>query len=126
MPNGGTDNCATCEFNSAYKAKQGIQDKNVQAYCTVRNIKIKDPFWTYCNNWHTKSKEPDGPIYISGLHDEQRIPWYDNKEPKLGLPGICMVCGEPFTDGIEVRTEGNDIKQFCSNDHYIKWWNNNQ
>ena len=52
MPNGGSDCCGTCWFNSKNNGEQGYHgsEKEGVAICTIRNLEIPDPFWTYCAN----------------------------------------------------------------------------
>ena len=52
MPNGGSDCCGTCWFNSKNSGEQGYQgsEKEGVVKCTIRNLEIPDPFWTYCAN----------------------------------------------------------------------------
>lgn len=71
MPNGGSDCCGTCWFNSKNKGKPGYDHSNVpgETRCVIRgNLLIEDPFWTYCVNHphHNRNKVavPIGAVYI--------------------------------------------------------------
>ena len=74
MPNGGPDNCGTCGFN---RRNSGIwrnpePDENQTSFCTIRGVAVLADHWIYCQNWHTRTPIPIGPIYSSGIY-EQRI-----------------------------------------------------
>lgn len=77
MPNGGSDCCGTCWFNSKNEGQPGYSgmDKPGEAYCIIRNIEVPDPFWTYCANHphHNPSRidVPLGPVYTG----EDREVW---------------------------------------------------
>lgn len=128
MPNGGTDNCGLCGFNKANGGKWAWpEDKRAfeKAYCTIRNVPIPNPLWTYCANWHTKSEIPYGPIFTSGLHEKKalyrRIPWHGKNCPQHSATGACVVCHNDYENGLLVEDEGSTVT-FCSNDHYLDWW----
>ena len=84
MPNGGSDCCGTCWFNSindgepGYHGIQKIIDSSEQSYCLIRNETIEDPMYTYCvNHPHHNPQRieiPIGPITTG----ESREIW---KEP---------------------------------------------
>lgn len=70
MPNGGSDCCGTCWFNSKNEGKAGYHTigKEGEVVCEIRKIKIEDPFWTYCANHPHHNVEkisiPIGAVYI--------------------------------------------------------------
>jgi hypothetical protein len=126
MPNGGPDNCGTCGFNARNRGvwRNSNPDTSITPFCTIRNVQVLTDYWTYCANWHTRSKTPDGPIYASGLYEGgyRRIPWHGNVEPLVGVEGRCAVCGAEFHDGLEITQVERQPAQFCSNRHYLTWW----
>lgn len=69
MPNGGSDCCGTCWFNSKNEDKPGYHGskKEGKVVCQIRAREIDNPFWTYCINHprHNpqKIKIPLGPVY---------------------------------------------------------------
>src|SRR5262249_47844871 len=69
MPNGGSDCCGTCWFNSANRGRVGYQklEPGAEVRCIIRNVSIEVPFWTYCANHphHNPARieEPIGPVY---------------------------------------------------------------
>jgi hypothetical protein len=70
MPNGGPDNCGTCGFN---RRNRGIwrnpePDEMQISLCEIRGVAVLADHWTYCQNWHSNSREPIGPIYASGVY----------------------------------------------------------
>jgi tetratricopeptide (TPR) repeat protein len=98
MPNGGSDCCGTCWFNKNNNGKPGYHgSKKVSvARCTIRDIDIPNPFWTYCANHphHTREKInlPLGPVYVAELMDGfasyARKVWLnppDNEKTRLKL-----------------------------------------
>ena len=100
------------------------------SHCTLRDVKITDPFWTYCHNFdygkypedRNKTETPVGWISASGLYEGYvRIPWDDRNEPRVCLPTTCVICGRTTNEGIEVDHDGQTLG-FCTNRHYIQWW----
>lgn len=77
MPNGGSDCCGTCWFNSKNDGEPGYHGskKPGPVRCIIRDIEPEDPFYTYCANHshHNKSRieVPLGPVYIT----EERKIW---------------------------------------------------
>ncbi len=69
MPNGGSDCCGTCWFNSKNKGEAGydhVGDPEPD-FCTIRELPIDNPFYTYCGNHPHRRPEPDpipiGPVF---------------------------------------------------------------
>jgi hypothetical protein len=126
MPNGGPDNCGTCGFNRRNwgQWRNPAPDENELPFCRIRSVLVLGDHWTYCENWHTRTSEPVGPIYASGLYEGgyRRIPWDGNIEPAHTGTGICTECGAPFAEGLEIATSEGPLAQFCSNLHYLMWW----
>lgn len=94
MPNGGSDCCGTCDFNRKGPEKYGA------TFCTIRQLNIPDPFWTYCVNHPTHNKRnitiPLGPVYITDSYPYTRKVWLkpsytDNREDVVKLlDQICL------------------------------------
>jgi hypothetical protein len=100
------------------------------SHCTLRDVKITEPFWTYCRNFEygehpesrDKEEKPTGMITVSGLYEGYvRIPWDDNNEPHTRLPATCSICGRVTDSGIEIAHKGEALG-FCTNRHYLEWW----
>jgi len=126
MPNGGPDNCGTCGYN---RRNWGIwrnpqPDENEPSYCRIRSVPLTADHWTYCQNWHTRTSEPIGPVYASGLYENgyRRIPWHGTIEPDHIKAGVCNECRERFDEGLAIAVPDAPPVQFCSNLHYLKWW----
>lgn len=126
MPNGGPDNCSTCGFN---RRNYGIwrnpeADERQMPFCEIRNLPVLADHWTYCQNWHTRTREPIGPVYASGLYEGgyHRIPWHGPVEPEHVGAGVCSECGDAFTEGIAIAAIESASHVFCSNLHYLRWW----
>jgi hypothetical protein len=123
MPNGGSDNCNSCKFNKFNQSdSQSPPDRMRKAYCIIRDTTILSVLWTYCVNYHTGSDIPDGPIFSVGIYDENRIPWWGKNKPKIVTSGLCNVCRKKIEKGIEVQINNKENKQFCCDQHYVKWW----
>ena len=61
MPNGGSDCCGTCWFNARNggQAGSGHADRSIPAHCTIRDLAIANPFYTYCANHPHRCPERD-------------------------------------------------------------------
>src|SRR5262245_28248999 len=70
MPNGGSDCCATCWFNSKNEGEAGFSHAGAPgpASCTICKLAIENPFYTYCaNHPHRRAQQdriPIGPVFI--------------------------------------------------------------
>lgn len=128
MPNGGADNCIYCGFN---EPNEGEWDRRVDGSvrsqrpgsCLIGDgLPIRDPHWTYCVNFHSRSSEPSGPLYASGLYETgySRIPWNGAFEPQPYVPATCVVCGVDVDKGITVALDRRTIVGACSNAHYVE------
>jgi hypothetical protein len=126
MPNGGPDNCGTCGFNRRNRGvwRNPEPDESQTSFCEIRGTPILSDHWTYCQNWHSRTRSPIGPIYASGIYDHgyQRIPWHGMVEPELVQTGACNECGTPIADGISIAAVEQVPVKFCSNLHYMQWW----
>jgi hypothetical protein len=135
MPNGGSDCCGNCSFNRAVQEIGQPEQYQFDEFCrlsncTLRNLKITNPFWTYCNNFHHRKLQSDidertkirGSVFASGLYEGYvRIPWHGDNEPIVAVRCTCSICGRTKNEGINVFHEGEYIG-FCTNKHYIDWW----
>lgn len=126
MPNGGPDNCSNCAFNRRNRGvwRNPQPDESEMPYCEIRGVPIFNDHWTYCQNWHTKTPVPIGPIYASGLYEGgyRRIPWHGAIAPEFTDSGTCSECGHRVDDGISIPTVEGAPLNFCCNLHYLKWW----
>ena len=126
MPNGGPDNCSTCGFNRRNRGtwRNPEADEQQASFCEIRKVTVLNDHWTYCQNWHTRTRELVGPIYSSGLYDEgyRRIPWHGSVEPEHMDMGVCSACGEAFVEGLAIAGIECAPRAFCSNLHYLQWW----
>ena len=70
LPNGGSDCCGTCWFNRANGGEKGSDhhDHSIPSYCEIRDLPIKDPFYTYCANHPYRMQRrvpvPLGPVDV--------------------------------------------------------------
>ena len=68
MPNGGSDNCGTCWFNTKNKGEAGLAhlEDPGPAKCAIRGFAIRSALYTYCVNHpkhaHTRIEVPIGPV----------------------------------------------------------------
>jgi hypothetical protein len=88
MPNGGSDCCGTCWFNSTHEGKAGIFDvpAGAEVRCVIRDLVIENPFWTYCvNHPHHNPDQinlPIGPVYVdAGGYPYRRQVWVESPRP---------------------------------------------
>lgn len=135
MPNGGPDCCGNCSHNRAVQEMAHPHPEQFDrfrelSYCTLRDVKITNAFWTYCKNFEygkhpenrNKVEQPKGWITASGLYEGYvRIPWDGKIEPRVSVPATCMVCSRKTDNGIEIDHDGETLG-FCTNRHYVKWW----
>lgn len=90
MPNGGPDNCGTCWFNRANRGKagHGHHDPSIKSYCEIRDLRIHDPFYTYCSNHPRRLGErlpvPIGPVFV-GWDREVWVESPDTEEIRTSL-----------------------------------------
>ncbi len=126
MPNGGPDNCGTCGFNRRNRGvwRNPAPDEQQTPFCEIRGVAVLIDHWTYCQNWHTRTRKPIGPIYSSGLYEGgyRRIPWHGSVEPESVGAGVCSECGTAFAEGIAIAAVEGPPRVFCSNLHYLEWW----
>lgn len=136
MPNGGSDYCMRCIYNSLNRGIEDgceiffsgcISDEMMKPYnsrCTIRNISIWDPFVTVCQNFLTGSSRPDGLVYSRGFlgNDYARIPWHNNHSPENAEGEQCAVCRKVFLKGIRILHGKDTYESFCSHRHYLEWW----
>ncbi|WP_452603335.1 HEAT repeat domain-containing protein [Pontimicrobium sp. MEBiC06410] len=90
MPNGGSDCCGTCWFNSKNDGELGYHGSRKEgvATCQIRDLEIEDPFYTYCINHphHNPNRVeiPLGPVYF-GEDRQILIESPDTKETRDSL-----------------------------------------
>lgn len=90
MPNGGSDCCGTCWFNSKNEGESGYHgsEKEGKVICQIRDIEVDDPFYTYCiNHPHhnpDRIKTPLGPVY-AGEERQILIPAPDDQQTRNAL-----------------------------------------
>jgi len=131
MPNGGTDSCGTCGFNSRNRGEwQHCIGSEIDAseVCEIRGFTIENAVSTYCVNWHTQDRVPDGPVFI-GVHNFVRVPRFNGRNPVEVLSGTCAVCGAEFQSDTAAESEGLQLAgfdgsdyRFCCAKHYMSWW----
>lgn len=86
MPNGGSDCCGTCWFNSTHEGKVGYfkTEPGSRTRCVIRDLLIEDPFWTYCVNHphHNPGKVelPVGPAYVNAGYPYRRQVWVESPD----------------------------------------------
>jgi hypothetical protein len=89
MPNGGSDCCGTCWFNSVNEGEPGYErmreQRGAEVRCVIRDLVIEEPFWTYCaNHPHhnpTRIEIPIGPVYDDkGGYPYERSLWKESPD----------------------------------------------
>lgn len=121
MPNGGSDNCGTCAFNPLSLHYLPDQRPVAPGRCEIRGIATTSPMYTYCANYHTGSRRPDGPVF-AGFHEFGRLPWDGDRQldDNQGEDGPCSLCGE--TPSHLALTGADSRTLFCGPEHYLDWW----
>jgi hypothetical protein len=88
MPNGGPDCCGTCWFNSKNKDRAGYHrgdpDRDSEPdFCTIRDLRIENPLYTYCDNHPYRRPERDrvpiGPVFTWN-NGPYREPWHPSPD----------------------------------------------
>lgn len=87
MPNGGSDCCGTCWFNSVNHGHEGYTKTATeeQPYCQIRDVAIENPFWTYCANHPHRRPERD-PIPIGPITRYAGDGWSNDREVWIPSP----------------------------------------
>ena len=85
MPNGGSDMCGTCPFNRKNRGQAGYGGVNNPEpdHCDIRDLAIKNSFFTYCSNhpYHNpdRLRSPIGPVFrwdgSDGVASHPRVVW---------------------------------------------------
>lgn len=127
MPNGGSDNCRSCQFNSI-NIEEGIDanypEPRYDGTCVIRRFLISNPLGTSCANYHSGNKQPDGPIFTDSFTSEgKRLTWHKYYKPTLSEPSSCHICDRKFNRGVNIQISDDAHIQFCCENHYMKWWN---
>ncbi|EDP70678.1 hypothetical protein FBALC1_07963 [Flavobacteriales bacterium ALC-1] len=95
MPNGGSDCCGTCWFNSKNDGEPGYHGSNREGVvtCQIRDLEIEDPFYTYCiNHPHhnpNRLETPLGPVY-SGENRKILVESPDTEETRDSLLALLL------------------------------------
>lgn len=86
MPNGGSDCCGTCWFNRANGGRKGSghHDRSIASHCQIRDLSIRDPFYTYCANhpYRLDRREPIpiGPVFVARGAESGREIWVESPD----------------------------------------------
>ena len=109
MPNGGSDCCGTCWFNRKNQGERDwllYVDTSVSPYCEIRDIAIKDPFYTYCAN-HPHRRPDRDPIPIGPVM--RHGGWEEERRVQAGQPDVLVskenprYVWKPSPDSEEIR-----------------------
>ena len=86
MPNGGSDCCGTCWFNRANGGRKGSgnHDRSIASHCEIRDLPIRNPFYTYCSNhpYRLRRREavPLGPVFVAEGAESTREVWVESPD----------------------------------------------
>jgi hypothetical protein len=87
MPNGGSDCCGTCVFNHANRNNRPTESwpQPVEpAHCTIRDLAIENPYWTYCANHPHHNPDliavPVGPVLVCDSYPYTRRVWVSSPD----------------------------------------------
>ena len=111
MPNGGSDCCGTCWFNSSLEGQRGSDNFNhkIPSRCKIRDLDIPDPGYTYCANHpcHRPNRDPIpiGPVFVHGEDGrEEWQPSQDTEEIRQHLIEIVRLPDEHADEGYHFYT----------------------
>lgn len=122
MPDGGSDCCMTCWFNSTHEGKRGYlpDPHKLPVRCTIRDFDVESIAWTYCANHphHTAApvRLPIGPVLTCGSYPYDRmvlIPSPDSEEIRTMLLGLIESMPERYEERYRSRDTVGDaaVKQ---------------
>lgn len=130
------NSCGGCAHNKAVQ-EMGCSAKpydkfSALSYCSLRNVKTKNTYWTTCNNFKPviggyaeieKCIAIIGLIYALVLFEPspKAIPWHGDVEPFGKKSCKCILCDLIVEKGISLRAPYSHV-EFCSNRHYVYWW----
>ncbi len=107
MPNGSSDCCGTCWFNTKNKDEAGYGHRRDSGpdYCKIRQLEIVNPMYTYCANhphrFPDKFALPIGPVFVGDSTGEREFwkPAPDTEEIRLGLLDlVSRITEKPSTE----------------------------
>lgn len=102
MPNGGSDCCGTCWFNTQNQGPGGSvhSDRTIPARCTIRNLALANPFYTYCANHPHRCPDldpvPVGPAFLADSTGARQL-WHsspDTEQVREHLLGLLAAMKE--------------------------------
>ncbi len=105
MPNGGSDCCGTCWFNRANGGKKGSgnHDPSIASHREIRDLPIRDPFYTYCSNHpyrlHRREPIPIGPVLVADDYDEGRKVWVESPDTEEIRQHLLRLLADPTPVG---------------------------
>ena len=102
MPNGGSDCCGTCCFNSSHKGEWGYVHSTHPSpeHCAIRHFNIENPYYTYCTNHPYRNPDkltvPIGPVFITAARKVWKLS-PDTEEIRLTLLELLRKINEKPT-----------------------------
>ena len=102
MPNGGSDCCGTCWFNETNEGEAYYSprtDNRIPDFCTIRELPVREPFYTYCANHPYRNPEgievPIGPVWEGTPREILKLS-PDTEEARLTLLELVRQIQEEF------------------------------
>ena len=118
MPNGGSDCCGTCWFNSRNKGEtghHGSASPSEPHYCIIRELPIRSAFYTYCANHPHRNpgriEVPIGPVW-EGTSDGHREVWKlapSTEEVRLNLLSLLVQIQEQPSPEYPIGIHGDNM-----------------
>ncbi|MDE2880143.1 hypothetical protein [Candidatus Palauibacter soopunensis] len=105
MPNGGPDCCGTCWFNRANGGRKGHghHDRSIASHCEIRDLTIRDPFYTYCYNhpFRLDRREPIplGPVFVAEGPWSERKVWVESPDTEEIRSRLLELLADPSAAG---------------------------
>lgn len=99
MPNGGSDCCGTCWFNAKNRGEPGYghADSREPDHCMIRDLPIKNAFYTYCANHPHRNPNrltvPIGPVF-TGDSNYNRELWQPSPDTETIREALLELLGQ--------------------------------
>jgi hypothetical protein len=121
MPDGGSDNCASCTH---FEHSEPLDEGDPEDWrCGLRDAQLRgSPYWTTCDDFRLKTTEPSGPMLaIAGFVQDGaisyvRLPYLKGHRPRAYQPGG----GDTI---IRIESEDGREREFDTPGAYLDFYN---
>jgi hypothetical protein len=115
MPDAGSDCCGTCWFNARNTGESAPGHVPGQHYCSIRELEIEEPHYTYCGNHPQRRPQRDplpiGPVFLGDALGNREIwkPSPDSEEIRGHLLELLRGIQEQPGDEYPLGVHGDEI-----------------